>query len=244
MGKADPIFEVKEKVAHRIARREAERQRKWKLKKQAEKKARRRRIKKAIWEMFLEKASDERIKKRYVTRVHNVDENSADKGWDRLKRLRGWKIEMIDQLKNFKPEMVIPSGPSGGSGDGETLRGGSTIHKASESLSILDPMYSEALRRYRVVQVSTGLGHTILCTACGVCISYGSGSDGLLGHGSWKSSFCLNNRGSGRKFIAGVAAGHSHSCCIGAHIRRYLRRRNERGSLALVHFSLRGQMFL
>ena len=156
MGKSDPIFEPKEKVAHRIARREAERQRKWKLKRQAEKKARRKKIKKSILrEMFLEKASDERIQKRYDSRVHKVDENPADKGWDRMKRLRGWKIGTIDQLKNFKPKTVVPASMAGGDGDGETLKGGSTMHKASEALSIWDPMYSEALRRYRVVQVST-----------------------------------------------------------------------------------------
>ena len=41
-------------------------------------------------------------------------------------------------------------------GDGQTLKDGTVLAKASNNLSTFMPLYSEALRPYRVTKVSTG----------------------------------------------------------------------------------------
>ena len=61
-------------------------------------------------------------------------------------------------------------------GDGQTLKDGTVLANASNNLSTFMPLYSEALRPYRVTKVSTGFQHTLVCTDQGVCVSFAEGN--------------------------------------------------------------------
>ena len=96
-----------------------------------------------------------------------------------------------------------------------TLKDGVALAKASSKVKTTLPMYYEGLRLHRVIQVSTGFGHTLILTQVGVVLSYGNNLEGQLGHGDQKPR-------SGAKVIkklkgitiVGVAAGLHHSCVI------------------------------
>ncbi len=96
-----------------------------------------------------------------------------------------------------------------------TLKDGVALTKASSQVKTTLPMYSEGLRLHRVVQVSTGFGHTLILTAVGVVLSYGKNVEGQLGHGDQKKrSGAAVIKALKGITIVGVAAGLHHSCVI------------------------------
>jgi alpha-tubulin suppressor-like RCC1 family protein len=152
-----------------------------------------------------------------------------ESGWERERILRGIKCgTMADKhLKTHKPKVIPPPRRMGlddeEGGDGETLKDGTVLAKASNSLSTFMPLYSEALRQYRVTKVSTGFQHTLVCTDQGVCLSFGRGKDGQLGHNHYKNVMTPTVIEALRDvFVIDVAAGLAHSCIISRPHDRYI----------------------
>lgn len=181
-------------------------------------------LKEMLFENYEEHLIGRRVKHGVIT----------DFGWKRMRRQRdqdhmtgnmpdGGVINNMIRLYNPKKpwpgrkelsqeekELAIAEGDTSA-----TLKDGVALAKASSKVKTTLPMYYEGLRLHRVVQVSTGFGHTLILTQIGAVLSYGNNSEGQLGHGDQKS------RGGARVIkglkgvtCVGVAAGLHHSCVI------------------------------
>ena len=127
--------------------------------------------KKAFMEMLWEDRENRIWERRQEVRIE-------ESGWERERILRGIKCGTMAKkhLATHKPKIVPPPRALGlddeEDGDGQTLRDGTVLAKASNALSTFMPLYSEALRPYRVTKISTGFQHTLVCTDQGVCLSF------------------------------------------------------------------------
>ena len=178
--------------------------------------------KKAFMEMLWEDRENRIWERRQEVRIE-------ESGWERERILRGIKCGTMAKkhLATHKPKIVPPPRALGlddeEDGDGQTLRDGTVLAKASNALSTFMPLYSEALRPYRVTKISTGFQHTLVCTDQGVCLSFGRGKDGQLGHNHFKNVAAPTVIGSLRDvFVIDVAAGLAHSCVISRPHDRYV----------------------
>ena len=155
----------------------------------------------------------------------------VQKGWERQRIMRGTVLGTMAKkhLKVYKPTLDIPERPiealaeDENGGGGATLKDGTMLADASKSLSTFMPLYLESIRIHRVTKVSTGFGHTLLCTDMGACLSFGRGMDGQLGHGRNANNFTPTVIDSLREvFVIDVGAGLSHSCVISRPSDRFI----------------------
>ena len=225
--------------------REAQRQRQARLKITRHAQASRKAV---LKEMIFDNYEEDLIERRLRLGVN------TDMGWSRLRRQRDQdhmnghlpdqrklhiklytpkkKWPGKNELSKEEQELAKAEGDTGGN-----LIDGTALAKASSKVTTSLPIYNEGLRLHRVVQVSTGFGHTLILTAVGVALSYGNGNEGQLGHGDRqsRSGASILARFKGLPII-GVAAGLHHSCCIaesGARTRIFTFGRNDRGQLGV-----------
>ena len=200
-------------------------------------------LKTMLFENYEENLIDRRVKHGVVTdfgwkrmrRQRDQDHMTGDLPKDgvistmlrRYKPIKNWPARK--QLSEEEQALAILEGDTSA-----TLKDGVALSKASSKVKTTLPMYYEGLRLHRVVQVSTGFGHTLILTAVGVVLSYGNNLEGQLGHGDQEkrggASVIQALRG---VTIVGVAAGLHHSCVISEPSQRktFCFGKNDRGQL-------------